>query len=81
MIRRAHVLHGYQLSEIATHLGMHPNSMSKVLRRLKDIRSETARVKPNRTCTLIIPSCDFRDLTLIIPNCDFRDLTLIIPKL
>jgi hypothetical protein len=39
MIRRAHVLHGYQLSEIATYLGMHPNSMSKVLRRLKNIRS------------------------------------------
>ncbi len=38
MIRRAHVVHGYQLSEIATHLGMHPNSMSKVLRRLKNER-------------------------------------------
>lgn len=35
MIRRAHVVHGYQLSEIARFLGMHPNSMSKVLRRLK----------------------------------------------
>lgn len=35
-IRRAHVVHGYQLSEIARYLGMHPNSMSKVLRRLKD---------------------------------------------
>jgi putative transposase len=35
-IRRAHVVHGYQLSDIARHLGMHPNSMSKVLRRLKD---------------------------------------------
>ncbi|MDO8678882.1 MAG: transposase [Acidobacteriota bacterium] len=50
MIRRAHVLHGYQLSEIATYLGMHPNSMSKVLRRLKDIRSGTARAKSNGTC-------------------------------
>lgn len=36
MIRRAHVVHGYQLSDIARHLGMHPNSMSKVLRRLKN---------------------------------------------
>jgi len=35
-IRRAHVVHGYRLSEIAQHLGLHPNSMSKVLRRLKD---------------------------------------------
>ena len=50
MIRRAHVLHGYQLSEIATYLGMHPNTMSKVLRRLKDIRSGTARPKRNGTC-------------------------------
>lgn len=46
IIRRAHVLHGYQLSEIATYLGMHPNSMSKVLRRLKDIRSGTTGAKP-----------------------------------
>lgn len=38
MIRRAHVVHGYQLSEIARFLGMHPNSMSKVLRRLKGAR-------------------------------------------
>ena len=36
MIRRAHVVHGYQLSDIARYLGMHPNSMSKILRRLKD---------------------------------------------
>lgn len=50
MIRRAHVLHGYQLSEIATSLGMHPNSMSKVLRRLKDIKSGTTRGKPNADC-------------------------------
>lgn len=35
MIRRAHVVHGYQLSDIARYLGMHPNSMSKILRRLK----------------------------------------------
>lgn len=38
MIRRAHVVHGYQLSEIATHLGMHANSMSKILTRLKKAR-------------------------------------------
>ncbi|MFA5911287.1 MAG: transposase [Vicinamibacterales bacterium] len=38
MIRRAHVVHGYRLSEIAEHLGLHPNSMSKVLRRLKSLR-------------------------------------------
>ncbi len=50
MIRRAHVLHGYQLSEIATSLGMHPNSMSKVLRRLKDIKSGTTSGKPNGAC-------------------------------
>jgi len=50
MIRRAHVLHSYQLSEIATYLGMHPNSMSKVLRRLKDIRSGNRRAKPEGTC-------------------------------
>lgn len=37
-IRRAHVVHGYQLSDIARYLGMHPNSMSKVLRRLKGAR-------------------------------------------
>jgi len=36
MIRRAHVVHGYQLSEIARFLGMHPNSMSKILRGLKN---------------------------------------------
>ncbi|MDP2318507.1 MAG: transposase [Acidobacteriota bacterium] len=36
VIRRAHVIHGYQLSDIARFLGMHPNSMSKILRRLKD---------------------------------------------
>lgn len=35
-IRRAHVAHGYRLCEIARHLGLHPNSMSKVLRRLKE---------------------------------------------
>lgn len=46
IIRRAHVLHGYQLSEIATYLGMHPNTMSKVLRRLKGIRAGTAMAKP-----------------------------------
>lgn len=40
MIRRAHVLHGYRLAEIATFLGLHPNTMSKVLRRLKHWRSE-----------------------------------------
>lgn len=50
MIRRAHVLHGYQLSEIAIYLGMHPNTMSKVLRRLKGIRSGTAMAKPEGTC-------------------------------
>jgi REP element-mobilizing transposase RayT len=48
MIRRAHVLHGYQLSEIATYLGLHPNTMSKVLRRLKDIRNGIE--KPDETC-------------------------------
>jgi REP element-mobilizing transposase RayT len=41
-IRRAHVVHGYQLSEIAQHLGMHPNSMSKVLQRLKASRSDAS---------------------------------------
>lgn len=35
IIRRAHVVHGYRLSEIAGYLSLHPNSMSKVLRRLK----------------------------------------------
>jgi len=38
LILRAHVVHGYRLSEIAQHLGLHPNSMSKVLRRLKEHR-------------------------------------------
>ena len=40
MIRRAHVLHGYRLAEIATFLSLHPNTMSKVLRRLKHWRNE-----------------------------------------
>jgi REP element-mobilizing transposase RayT len=39
-IRRAHVLHGYRLAEIAVFLGLHPNTMSKVLRRLKHWRNE-----------------------------------------
>ena len=36
LVRRAHVVHGYRLCEIGQHLGLHPNTMSKVLRRLKD---------------------------------------------
>jgi putative transposase len=44
MIRRAHVVHGYRLAEIATFLGLHPNTMSKVLRRLKHWRNEGAEL-------------------------------------
>lgn len=39
MIRRAHVVYGYRLAEIAAYLGLHPNSMSKVLRRLKALQA------------------------------------------
>jgi len=38
-IRRAHVIHAYELSEIATYLNLHPNTISKVLRRLRLLRS------------------------------------------
>jgi putative transposase len=34
MIRRAHVVHGYRLSEVARTLNLHPNTVSKILRKL-----------------------------------------------
>ena len=39
MIRRAHVVHGYRLCEIARALALHPNHVSKVLRRLSRERT------------------------------------------
>lgn len=35
IIQRAHVVHGYRLSEIARFLGLHPNSVSRLLCQLK----------------------------------------------
>lgn len=35
MIQRAHIVHGYRLSEIAMWLNLHPNTASKILRRLR----------------------------------------------
>ena len=35
MIRRAHVVHGYRLSEVARTLNLHPNTVSKIMRKSK----------------------------------------------
>jgi putative transposase len=39
LIRRAHVVYGYRLCEIARALGMHPNHVSKISRRLRRERT------------------------------------------
>ena len=38
-ILRAHVVHGYRLSEIAASLGLHPNTLSKIVQGLKKRRA------------------------------------------
>jgi REP element-mobilizing transposase RayT len=45
MIRRAHVVHGYRLSEIARSLNLHPNSVSRIQRRLQRQTSFLVHVK------------------------------------
>lgn len=42
-IRRGHVVYGYQLCAIAQYLGLHPNSVSKVMRQLREQISELRR--------------------------------------
>ena len=50
MIRRAHVVYGYRQSEIARTLAVHPNTISKIVRRMKRQRFFLVYPKESRTC-------------------------------